>query len=361
MGVDLEPVPIGRRWRALDPVVVGVVALVVLLVVAVVKPWESAAPADLWEVLDPVVGDHPTWGVVTVVGDGPSFRTDREGHGIGAVWAAGTPAAADPPVIDLAPGGRRAFFLGLTWPPGDAPSDVRVWLLRRGGELDWIETAALPPRPADGLRLLARSGTSGAVPWEVGEYRIDLLRSGRVERLRLRLTDPAGTVPEPVRRPVTERRLVAPLDSDPSGVHIGMFATVDGKGVPLDVGPDRPLDEADAWLASVAPPAEGAAPVVATAVLPRATGLGVMLTAHASVQLAVLRRLAPGPLVPAPPARGGISNIEGRTPYVVFRAPDGGAIPPGVYAIAVSWTDGTGLHAETWHVQLRPSPAPAAR
>jgi hypothetical protein len=100
--------------------------------------------------------------------------------------------------------------------------------------------------------------------------------------------------------------------------------------------------------------------VVARVFLPRATGLGVMLTAHASIELAVMRRLTPIPLVPTPPARGGISDSQGRTPFVVFPAPDGRALAPGVYAISASWSDGTGLHAATWHVELRPGPVATA-
>jgi len=58
-----------------------------------------------------------------------------------------------------------------------------------------------------------------------------------------------------------------------------------------------------------------------------------------------------------PPVHGGISESEGRTPYVVFEGPGGGALAPGVYALSVSWTDPDGLHAGTWQVELRPGPA----
>ena len=67
-------------------------------------------------------------------------------------------------------------------------------------------------------------------------------------------------------------------------------------------------------------------------------------------------RLAPSPLAPVPPARGGLSESQGRTPYVVFAAPDGEALAAGVYALSVSWTDDAGLHATTWHVELLPGP-----
>ena len=81
---------------------------------------------------------------------------------------------------------------------------------------------------------------------------------------------------------------------------------------------------------------------VATSYLPRATGLGVMLTSHAAVGASSIRRLAPEPLAESPEAFGGISNMRGRTPFVVFPAPDGGVWPPGVYAVTVDWQDASG-------------------
>ena len=46
-----------------------------------------------------------------------------------------------------------------------------------------------------------------------------------------------------------------------------------------------------------------------------------MLTSHAAVEAASIRRLTPEPLTDPPEASGGISNLRGRTPYVVFPAP----------------------------------------
>jgi hypothetical protein len=81
-----------------------------------------------------------------------------------------------------------------------------------------------------------------------------------------------------------------------------------------------------------------------------------MLTSHASVRLAIVRRLAPDANFLAQPMMGGISESQGRTPYLVFAPRGGGAWPPGVYAITVRWTDAGGLHVETWHVELTPGP-----
>ena len=69
---------------------------------------------------------------------------------------------------------------------------------------------------------------------------------------------------------------------------------------------------------------------------------------------ASIHRLTPEPLADAPEATGGISNLRGRTPYVVFPAPDDGVWTPGVYALTVDWKDAAGAHQGTWHVELRP-------
>jgi len=78
-----------------------------------------------------------------------------------------------------------------------------------------------------------------------------------------------------------------------------------------------------------------------------------MLTSHAAVEASSIVRLAPEPLTNAPTATGGISNTQGRTPFVMFEAPQGGWTP-GVYAVTVDWTDAAGTHHGAWHVELRP-------
>ena len=145
--------------------------------------------------------------------------------------------------------------------------------------------------------------------------------------------------------------------SDPSAVLSGPFATVDGEGLPLDVTPVDPLDETSAWAASEAPGSLVRRPTIVRVFLPRATGLGVMLTSHARIQSAGIARLAPDANLAPSTEVGGVSFNHGGTPWVGFAAPGGGAWPPGVYALTVSWSDGDGTHKDTWHVELRPGPA----
>jgi len=400
VSVDFEPVRIDGRRPRIDPVVVGAVVVVVVLVVAIAKPWESngsgASPppaaiastpagspgtfapaatararaartpgpsagllAPRWGDVADVVGDHGIPGVLAVVGQVNRFTIEGGAPvNYGSQWTSLEPGADDP--VNILPGDETVFAMGLTFLAGEAPEDVRVWHVRRDGGFDWIDTGEIePPSPDDPRLFVQRAPVSTEIePWRPGNYRIDILRAGRIERLAVGLADPSGAVPFVDRPATSETRLVAASDSDPSAVRIGLFATVDGLGVSLDVATSRPLDEADAWIAADDPPGGGEAPAVAKVFLPRATGLGVMLTSHASVELAVMRRLSPIPLAPTPPARGGISDSQGRTPYVVFAAPDGQALTPGVYAISVSWSDDAGLHAATWHVELRPGPIP---
>jgi hypothetical protein len=401
VSVEFEPVRIGSRRRGIDPFRVAAVVVVIGLVVAIAKPWEadqSAAapgpsptavaavaspspsgsgepgvarasrapsavptspPVPTWADVSPVIQTHETWGVRAVLAIGPN---DDAGSGSASPYLdSWSPTVSDPDGtqrVTVFRDGAVVVGLGLTFPPEERPQDARIWRVHRGERLEWIDVQTIDAGMPDGAFLFARTITAdpSSRSWRGGSYRIDVLVDGAVRRIDLQIPDRNSIVPEPDDWPVLERGLVGASDSNPSGVRVGLFATVEGVGVPIGVLAGRPLDEDDAWLDVVQRPTGGVAPAVGTAYLPRATGLGVMLTNHGFVHLAVLRRLAPNELAPAPPVRGGISDSQGRTPFVVFGAPDGEAMAPGVYAISVSWTDPAGLHAGTWHVELRPGP-----
>jgi hypothetical protein len=399
VSVEFDPVRVRRR-RRLDPVVLGIGVALVGVMVAVAKPWEGGAgatnadrattahssaspdaaaqrsgsrrtprptpppittdglPMPAWEDIQGVVGSHPESGILALTGHVSRFTGSGVDVGLAASWVPVERAAAGVgPNPRVRMGDASVLALGVTFPAGDAPRDVRVWLERTGGGHEWIDVVPVVRPAADDPIVLMRLSDSGSIePFEAGHYRLDLLDKARIDRIAVGVADSTGTIPGPSPWPVTESRLVPADRSDPSAVRFGLFATVDGFAVSLPVAQSRPLDEVDAWDATRAEPAAGTTPAVVTAFLPRATGLGVMLTSHASVELALLSRLAPTPLVPVPPVRGGISDIQGRTPYVVFGGPDGRALEPGVYALSVSWTDAGGLHASTWHVELRPGP-----
>ena len=209
---------------------------------------------------------------------------------------------------------------------------------------------ARSPDPARVVFLRPGLGTASYEPWPPGSYRIDVLAADGIHRIAADLPGPSGRVPPPDVRSVELRGLVTPAESDPSSIRVGLFATVDGLGVSLPAPEAGPLDEDAAWRDVV----RAGGDVVATAYLPRATGLGVMLTPNAVVERATLDRIAPKGPFTAPRAQSGISESKNQTPDVYFAAPDAAPWPPGVYAITVSWTDATGSHTGTWHVELRP-------
>lgn len=399
MSVEFDPVRIGRR-RRLNPIVLAVGAVLIGLALAVLKPWETnsgglakasatptanpgasratapasspastrrpSTPADTedgipamrWSDLVGIVGSHATAGVLAVTGHISRFTGAGADVGLAASWApADTAAGGVGPNPGVRSGDASVLGLGVTFPAGDAPLGIRIWLQRTDGGEEWIDALPVDRPAANDPIVLVRPAAGGFIePFEAGHYRVDLLRTGRIDRMELGIADSTGSIPAPTSWPVTESRLVPAAESDPSAVRFGLFATVDGFGVSLSVAQSRPLDEVDAWNATWVAPDAGTASSVVSAFLPRATGLGVMLTSHASVELALLSRLAPSPLVPVPPVSGGLSDIQGRTPYVVFGGPDGRALEPGVYALSVSWKDAAGLHAATWHVELRPGP-----
>jgi hypothetical protein len=399
MSVEFDPVRVRRR-RRFDPLLVIVPVVILAVVIAIAKPWDAgegssiaqASPAasasagaaaaeaspsrpptprtspspiagegpplPSWSELADVVGSHHEWGVLAVTGRVDRFTASGVDAGFAASWVpAGVAADVVGPNPDVRSGEADVIGLGVTFPRNDAPRDIRVWLQRNGGGPEWIDVVPVPGRAADDPMVVMRLTPSGAVePFEAGHYRLDLLGKGSIDRIAVGIPDSTGSVPDPSPWPITETRLVPAAQSDPSAVRSGLFATVDGFAVSLPATPDPPLDEVDAWEATEPTPGARAAPAVATAFMPRATGLGVVLTSHGSVELADLSRLAPTPLVPVPPVRRGISDSRGGTPYVIFEGPQGRPLKPGVYALSVSWTDASGLHAGTWHVELRPGP-----
>ena len=366
----------------------GVIAIVVALAVAVVKPWDHqttapVAPAPSVAVVAPIPSatrvPTPAPSIATPVlgsasvpswADVASAITPHDAWGVRAITvdarqllyrlAAGSSyhehwsAAAASTGAETATVGRTAdpvSMLGVTSPREEAPRDVRIWRIHQFDQLEWIDAFPIAPEPSDASLLFIRPGRNGdaLTPWQPGQYRVEVLVADGIHRLWILVPDPFGVVP-PLDTWTHDRPTIETRGSDPSGIRIGLFATVDGVGVPLPARQTSPLDDDAAWLDL----SDGANDVVATAYLPRASGLGVMLTPHAAVSSATIQRLAPEGPFDAPEATGGISESQGRTPYVLFAAPDETTWAPGVYAISVAWSDGAGAHEGTWHVELRP-------
>jgi hypothetical protein len=392
---DFEPVSVAPRRRRFDPMLLVIVAIVAGLAVALVKPWASSPtpetsvppvavvaapsasptgpptprpmiavavpavtnglPEATWAEVAPVIKTHHRWGVRAIlVARRPSVGSPAYPRFIER-WTSTTPDSSTTEVAQVARDDQSIVGLGVTFPSKIEPLDMRIWRLHANDQAEWIDARPLQPADRDGSFTLIRSDPSGSArTWEAGNYRIDLLAADRLYSIAVGIPGRFGSVPAPDDWPATDARLVGPGDSDPSGVQNGPFATVDGRAISLVAQPSALMSDEQAWRSLIGEAGGQGPTTVAAAYVPRATGLGVMLTNHAMVQTAVVHRIAPDAAFLAAPMLGGISQMRGRTPWVAFAPRDGGALPPGVYAMTVRWTDPAGFHDETWHVELRP-------
>ena len=397
MSVEFEPVKLGQRRRRLDPAALGVIVVAIAIGLAVFKPWGAAGdagagriaelaqastvPSDLtgphatasivlprviqattggtgtWAEMEPVIYRHEAWGVRAIVIlpraiDTPLGSKRR----LAERWF---PLDVDAPktvTAQVDPTDLSIIALGLTFPPAHTPLDVRIWRATTSG-LDWIDTAPVDTVPSGGAFLYIRPGFAegGVRTWGAGTYRIDALVDGGIRRFAMTIPDRFSNVPPLPDRPSLRDQgaLPDPADAVLPDTPLGLFATVDGAGLPLGGVEGPSLDVAGAWLD--VDPGTGRSPrsFVATQDLPRATGLGVLLPPDSVVQAASFERLAPEPLPVEPERVGGLGTAA---PFVLYRAPTGGTWTPGVYRISVVWADVDGLHDRSWHVELRPGP-----
>ncbi len=402
MTVEFEPVRIRPRRRRLDPLLVGVAAIVIVLGVAILKPWDRTGsapgadgspsirataeasgsvpspaasrgpasalpgvgepvdglePVPTWADLRPYVADHARAGATAILLGQLAQGGDRTARRYVERWA-GIRSGFDPTdSVYLARDDQSIVALGVTFSPDRSPDDVRIWRIHAGDRLEWVDAVQIAGEAPAGTLLFAPFVREPGEPrtWGGGHYRIDLLIGGHIQRITIQIPGRFGTVSEPGAWPGGAADLVSVGDGDPSNVRRGPFVLVDGVGVPIASRSARPLSELEAWTASTRADRLRPGPVFA-AYLPRATGIGALLTPHADLESAELRRVAPGPLDEGPLMLGGISGWQGGTPYVVFAPAGGGAWTPGVYELSLRWTDDQREHDSTWHLELRPGP-----
>ena len=391
--VAFERVPLGggRGGRRFDPVLLGVVAVVIALGAAIVKPWDTAneggagaasashaaaspaagaatAPASAppaaaeailtapitWPRAAAAIRPHDDWGVRVIVRDPEPPAADDPAGGFVERWSA-IDEVSNPVTAD-----RAVLALGLTFPHDTTPLDIRIWRSEPGAGWRWMDTQALEATPSGGAYLFGPPVIDGVQfpVWPSGSYRADVLVGGTVLRKDIVLAGESRTLLGT--RADRGEPLGSTFAADLSELQGGAFATVDGVAVPLTSRPGRPLDPAQAWLDVVHDDGSDQSGPVGVGYLPRANGLGVLLDPGASALNATIRRLAPddGPVLESTRAVGLRFGTEGeRAPYVVFRAPGGVAFAPGVYAIDAAWTTTAGGREEaTYNVELRPGP-----
>jgi len=409
---EFQPVTVGSRGRRFDPVILGVVVVVVALVLAVVKPWDlggvaarpsvapsapvvavapsasptadpSPAPPDpltvppTWSDVVSVVSRRVDWGIRTIV---VGARTPPASPAVSPraspdVSPGSSPATASPyterwfpavartgddfAIVDEPEGSIVA--LGLTFPPNETPLDARIWLVHTGGELEWLDVRPVNDVPARGLYLFLRRGPGGAAmtPWAPGQYRIDVLVGGAVHRIDVFLEDRAHQLPAP-----DPWLVVAPPTTqfDPgtlAGRATGLFIQTDSAVTSLPAEPGPPLDEVGAWLdVDTSSRVEGPQSFVARTYQPGIVQVGVVLPAYSTVTEATVHRLAPFDDTAGTVRWTSIGSLSPIS-YVAFGPGPGETWRPGVYAITVQWMDSLGAHGSTWHVELRPGPLPA--
>jgi len=393
VSIDFDPVRVRPRRRRLDPVLLVILAIVAGLAIAVVKPWASGPtpsipvppaavvtapsispsvpptqthavgepavtvglPEATWAEVAPIIKAHDQWGVRAIlVARRPSLGAPASPRFLER-WTTTTPNSSTIEIAQVARDDQSVVGLGITFPAKIEPLDMRIWRLHTNDRAEWIDARPLQPADRDGSFTFVRSDATGSArSWEAGHYRVDLLAADQLYSIAVQIPGRFGSVPTPDDWPASDAGLVGPEASDPSGVQNGPFATVDGTAISLVAQPSELMSDEQAWRTLIGEAGGQGPTTVAAAYVPRATGLGVMLTNHATVENAIVRRVAPDARFLASPMLGGISETRGRTPWVAFAPRDGGAWPAGVYAVTVRWTDPTGFHDETWHVELRP-------
>ncbi|TFG68356.1 MAG: hypothetical protein E4H24_03825 [Thermomicrobiales bacterium] len=396
MSVDFDPVRLDRKRRRLDPLVIGSIVVVFALVLAIAKPWNgqgtssplaqtSAKPSPTasvgsasgtppanaavdpvrpppspdpiaaylpdWPALAGLVTVHDAWGVRAIRTDRLNVAPNEPSPRYAERWAPTETNAAGTEFAFVEPGRRTIAVLGITAPRAAEAQDARIWRVHRHDRLEWVDTVQIGPGATDASFLFVRSGADGPpdTGWEPGTYRIDVLTARGIRHIEARIPTRSGDVPPPDDWAVSEAGLVPASAIDPFAIGSGLFATVDGSAVSLEATESRVLSPGSAWHDT----ALAGGKIVATAYLPRATGLGVTLARGEDITGSEIRRLAPDGSFEAPAPIPGMSDRQGGLLYVLFPAAEGAWLP-GTYAITVDWTDQTGAHEGTWHVELRP-------
>ena len=161
-----------------------------------------------------------------------SFAHRGETTDVSERWSPVRERPGDDPLAVLQPGDRSVVGLGITYPIGQAPLDVRIWRQSSTGTLYWVDAHAVARDPAQGgLIFVPPWSDPGAPAWGAGQYRIDLLLgSGDIRRIDVAIPDRYENVRPSSIDPPQVTELVTTSAADPATVRPGLFATIDHVG-----------------------------------------------------------------------------------------------------------------------------------
>ena len=134
----------------------------------------------------------------------PTAPRRPDGDDLLELWSRPVGETAGVQTVDIPTEDRSIAALGVTFPPGEAPLDARIWRLHEGGQLEWIDARRVLGVGADDTMLLVQPdiGLRPTAAWSGGTYRINSLVSDGVRRITIR-------IPGPFRRPYPAARRVA--------------------------------------------------------------------------------------------------------------------------------------------------------
>lgn len=236
MSIDFEPVKVGGARRRAEPLTIGILAVVIALAAAVIKPWEpvavpaatrppvAAAPASpttsgvapvpratgrivqrdplrgapppTWALLESVIATHDSWGVRAIIVSWRGFQADPRPRYL-EHWSRTEPAAFGDDVAVIARDSRSIVALGISYPPASVPKAVRWWRVHSNSEREEIDARPIGRGKAEGAFLYLRSNLAGTgvIAWDAGHYRIDVLVDGETHRIAVEVPEPLAVVP----------------------------------------------------------------------------------------------------------------------------------------------------------------------
>ncbi len=378
--VQFDPVRIGPRRRRFDPLLLGVLAVVVALGAAIVKPWESAPAGVASSSASPSgPGSGATASSSPATQSAPSALpapldadvvlgaiTDRDAYGLGAIVASGAgyiehwapvttftqpnvELGSLPPVVALA----------ITTPDDQVPLDVRIYRFVADGSWAWLDAPPLASdRPAAALVFEPpRIGGAPGSTWAPGDYRIELLTPERILRMNVAVLDDRGIVGPglpflpPVATPHRDPILQTQLAFGPFVVVGDVAQSVGGS----PVAPDGTVH--DAWLDLPPPGATTAAHRMVRAAF-GVSAFGIALPGGSTDVSAGIEQLAPDQQAIYSGFEPVYESDRSDTPPYVIYHPIGTTWSPGVYSLTASWAGPRGRSTATWEITVFPGAVP---